>query len=84
MSIVANLYPPVVLDAQPSFNRNNACRIYFALPVYNSYSDIKNVQISIVNQKTNLSEFSSSAYPCEIKLAAPQVDESITTNYKYY
>ena len=50
-----NLYPPIVDTYMPAFIRTTACRIYFSLSIYNSIEEIKNVQIVISNQNTNLS-----------------------------
>ena len=51
-----NLYPPITSTYLPAFIRTTACRIYFSLSIYNSAEEIKNVQIVISNQNTNLSK----------------------------
>lgn len=66
MAITSNLYPPIMPDILPAFNRQGECRIYFSLSSYNSREDIKNVQISMVNQRTNESILKK--YPSGIKL----------------
>jgi hypothetical protein len=55
MALVSNLYPPIVPDTSIVFS--DVCRIPFTLSAYNSMSDIKNVQISLTNLKTNASGF---------------------------
>jgi hypothetical protein len=68
-TIQNNLYPPIVPDAQSAFIRTSNCRIYFSLSNYNNKNDIKNVQISLINQKTNLSALNPKKYPSGIKIA---------------
>ena len=68
MAIIENLYPPIVMDTIPAFIRTKTCRVYFSLSVYTAASDIKNVQVSLINQKTNLSALKRSLYPAEIKI----------------
>lgn len=79
-----NLYPPIVDTYMPAFIRTTACRIYFSLSIYNSAEEIKNVQIVISNQNTNLSALTSSLYPAGIKLATLQKDESRDGDDKYF
>ena len=81
MSIISNLYPPLIANSQPAFVRTNTCKIYFSLSVYNSIDNIANVQISLINQKTNTSALINSS---GIKIATLQEDSSIQHNYKYY
>ena len=84
MSIATNLYPPLIADSQAAFIRTNTCKIYFSLSVYNAISDIANVQISLINQKTNASALKAATYPSGIKIAKLKEDSSIQNNYKYY
>ena len=84
MAIISNLYPPLVYDTLPSFIRTKTCRIYFSLSNYNSATDIKNVQISLINQKTNQSAFNSTNYPSGIKIASMIYDSTVQDNYNYY
>lgn len=79
-----NLYPPIVDTYMPAFVRTTACRIYFSLSIYNSAEEIKNVQIVISNQNTNLSALASGLYPAGIKLASLQKDESRIGDDKYF
>ena len=70
MAIGMNLYPPIVPDTIPAFDRTQSCRIYFSLPIYGSRKDIfDQAQISLISQKTNLSAFDKSKYPSGIKCA---------------
>ena len=84
MSITSNLYPPLVSDTLPSFIRTKTCRIHFSLSNYNSAADIKNVQISLINQKTNQSAFNSTNYPSGIKIASMVYDSTAQNDYNYY
>ena len=79
-----SLYPPLVSDTLPSFIRTKTCRIHFSLSNYNSASDIKNVQISLINQKTNQSAFNSTNYPSGIKIASMVYDSTAQDDYNYY
>ena len=79
-----NLYPPIVGTYMPAFIRTQACRIYFSLSIYNSAEEIKNVQVTISNQNTNLSALALGLYPAGIKLAALQKDESREGDDKYF
>lgn len=84
MSIATNLYPPLIADTQAAFVRTETCKIYFSLSVYNSASNIANVQISLINQKTNQSGLKAATYPSGIKIAELKEDSSIQNNYRYY
>lgn len=84
MSITSNLYPPIVMDTLPSFVRTQSCRIYFSLSAYNAISDIKNVQVSITNQKTNASALKPSLYSSGIMLTDLLYDSSVVGDYPYY
>lgn len=79
-----NLYPPVVDSYMPAFIRTTYCRIYFSLSQYNVKSDIKYVQISIVNQNNNLSAFNETLYPNGIKVADLGVDSYKGGSSIYY
>ena len=84
MAVTTGLYPPIVMDTCPAFVRTSVCRIYFSLSMYNSATDIKNVQISLVNQRTNASAFKTDLYPSGIKLANLQYDPDKKSDYNYY
>lgn len=84
MSVTSNLYPPIVSDTAPAFVRTKSCKIYFSLSVYNSATDIKNVQVSVVNQKTNASALRTDLYPSGIKIATMVYDSTVRGDYNYY
>ena len=79
-----NLYPPIVATYMPAFIRTQSCKIYFSLSMYNSYEDIKNVQVIISNQNTNISALKTSIYPAGIKITNLNIDSSIDGDDKYY
>ena len=84
MAITTNLYPPVVQDTYPAFVRKSPCRFFFSLSSYNTAADIKNVQISLINQRNNASAFRTDLYPTGIKIVPIQYDSSTIGDYKYY
>lgn len=59
MSIVSNLYPPIVPDTIPPFLKNadsvSSYKINFSLAPYTKVEDIANVQVSLTSQRTNAS-----------------------------
>lgn len=84
MALLSNLYPPIMPSVIPSFVRTSTCKIYFSISEYNSFSDILNVQISLIDIETNTSAFDSSLYPVGIKLAELKQDSQIEDDYRYY
>ena len=84
MAITSGLYPPICPDTIPAFIRTKSCKIYFSLSMYNSAADIKNVQISLVNQRTNASALKTSTYPSGIKIANLYYDPDVRGDYNYY
>ena len=84
MAITTNLYPPIVMDTLPAFIRTKSCKIYFSLSIYNSIADIKNVQISLINQRTNASALKTSLYPSGIKITNIYQDKDVQNDYKYW
>lgn len=85
MSVVSNLFPPIVKDAENAFIRNEDCNIYFSLSSFNSPDDIKHVQVTLINQKTNQSAFKSDLYPLGIKfISSISIVENPIDDYKYY
>lgn len=84
MAITTNLYPPIVQDTYPAFIRKSPCRFFFSLSSYNTAADIKNVQISLINQRNNASAFRTDLYPTGIKIVPIQYDSSAVGDYKYY
>ncbi len=84
MAITTGLYPPIVADTIPAFIRTKICKIYFSLSIYNSEANIKNVQVSLVNQRTNASAFKNDLYPSGIKITDMIYDPNSKGDYNYY
>ena len=90
MAVNINLYPPVTETYMPAFLigssdiQKNICRVYFSISLYNSLSDIKNAQVTVANQNTNLSVLNKTKYPCEIMLTDIKIDLTRTSDDKYY
>ena len=84
MAVTTGLYPPIVMDTAPAFVRNKTCKFYFSLSTYNSATDILNVQVSLVNQRTNASAFRTDLYPSGIKIVDLIYDPEAIGDYKYY
>jgi hypothetical protein len=90
MAININLFPPVVQTYMPAFlvgsgdSQKNICRVYFSISLYNSLSDIKNAQVTVTNQNTNLSVLNKEKYPCEIMLTDIKTDLNKMSDDKYY
>ena len=90
MAVNINLFPPVVETYMPAFLvgssdiQKNICRVYFSISLYNSLNDIKNAQVIIANQNTNLSVLDKSKYPCEIMLTDIKTDLTRVSDDKYY
>ena len=90
MAVTTNLYPPIVETYMPAFlvgseeTEKNICRIYFSLSMFNSLNQIKNVQVSLRNQSTNLSALNPELYPSEIMITNILEDVNINTANKYY
>lgn len=84
MSNLITLYPPVINNTfMPAFVNNTNARVYFELPEFNSLSEIKNAQITVSNQNTNLTVLDRTKYPSEIMLKNVQVDNTRIDD-KYY
>lgn len=85
-----NLVPPVINTYAKPFlidgddENKKICKIYFSISIYNTLTNIKNVQVSIRNQYTNLSVLNKDKYPSEIMISALQTDTDKTTDDKYY
>jgi len=90
MAVNINLYPPIVDTYMPAFLvgssdiQKNTCRVYFSISLYNSLNDIKNAQVTVANQNTNLSVLNKSKYPCEIMLTDIKTDLTRVSDDKYY
>lgn len=83
MSNIITLYPPVMQSYMPAFVYSTNIKVYFSLSEFNSLSEIKNAQVTVVNQNTNLSALDTGKYPSEIMLKNIQIDNE-KTNDKYY
>lgn len=82
---IINLYPPVIDSYMPAFLvKQSTIRIYFSISIYNNFSDIKNAQVTISNQYTNISVLDDEKYPCSIMLTPIFVDNTREGNDKYY
>jgi len=53
MAIQNTMYPPIVPDALPAFIQGGSCNIHFQLSPATNNNQIKNIQVSIVNARTN-------------------------------
>ena len=90
MAVNNNLFPPIVSTYMPAFLigsgniLKDTCRVYFSLSNFNSKADIKNVQVTVSNQNTNLSMLNPSKYPCEIMITTLQEDITRETIDRYY
>ena len=90
MAINNTLFPPVIDTYAPAFLIGsssivkNTCKLYFSLSNYNSINEIRNVQVSIANQKTNESVLNKTKYPCEIMLTPIYTDATRVSDDKYY
>lgn len=90
MATNINLFPPVLDVYMPAFLvgssdiQKNTCRVYFSISLYNSLSEIKNAQVTVANQNTNLSVLDKSKYPCEIMLTDIKTDLTRVSDDKYY
>ena len=90
MAILNNLYPPIVDTYAPAFlvdsasASKNTCKIYFSISLYNSYSDIKNAQVSVSSQYTNASCLNDEKYPSEIMVTSIYEDREKDSDDKYY
>lgn len=90
MSVLTNLYPPIVDTYAPAFlinsgmSEKDTCRVYFKLSPYNNITDIVNAHVTVRDQNTNMSMLDRTQYPCEVMLTDVYTDETVTGDYKYY
>lgn len=84
MTILNNLYPPIIDTYMPAFINTSACRVYFSLSSFNSEEDIKYVQVSLRKLTTNLSAWNKNLYSSEVKIYNLLKDITVTTDYCYY
>lgn len=86
----SNLYPPIVDTYMPAFlvdgdnELKKICRVYFSISSFNSISEIKNAQVTLTNQNTNISVLNKAKYPCDIKLTPIYEDVTKTSEDRYY
>lgn len=86
----SNLYPPIVDTYMPAFlidgdnELKKICRVYFSISSFNSISEIKNAQVSLANQNTNISVLNTKKYPCGIKITPIYEDITKTSEDRYY
>ena len=91
-TMTSNLYPPLVDDTMPSIKKEQGqYKIYFSFPLATSSKDINFIQLSLINQRTNISALKSNSedkdhyYPVGIKnITYWTLDESTNSNFKYY
>ena len=87
---IINLYPPVVDTYMPAFligsgdSLKDTCRVYFSLSLYNSDSDIANVQVIVSDQDTNMSVLNTERYPTGIMLTPLRTDLTKASKDRYY
>lgn len=85
MAVMNNLYPGIVDAYMPAFLVDDAItRVYFSISAYNSFDDIKNTQVTIVSQKTNLTVLDDKLYPSSIMLKPIYEDLERKGNDRYY
>jgi len=90
MAVNINLFPAVIQTYMPAFligssdEQKNTCRVYFSISLYNNLEDIKNAQVTVTNQNTNLSVLNKKKYPCEIMLTNIKTDLTKDSDDKYY
>ena len=86
-NMAGRLYPPILDYSMPAFaieNDDPTVRIYFALPVYNSWGEVGSVHMT-VRYFSNNENALGLGYPAKIKVVAPLIDEErITRQDKYY
>ena len=90
MAVNINLFPPILDAYMPAFLigsgniQKNICKVYFSISLYNNIKDIKNAQVTVVNQNNNLSVLNREKYPCEVMLTNIKTDLTRVSDDKYY
>ena len=89
MAVLNNLYPPLINTYAPAFlidsgTEKDICKIYFSISAYNSFNEIRNAQITLSYQNTNLSALDESKYPCDIMITKIYEDVTASSENKYY
>lgn len=76
ITLINNIYPPIMDTYMPSFIKENGCKVYFNLSSYNNIEYINQyVQISLRYQINNQNALKKYLYPLEIALKEIQQDE---------
>ena len=90
ITLINGLYPPVINTTyMPAFlvdsgdTVKDTCRVYFSISQYNSLEDIKNAQVTVVGQNSNISMLDPIKYPSEVMLKDIYTDENRADD-KYY
>lgn len=82
------LFPPIAPTYQPVFCAEEEAitsyNIYFNLSQYNTLEEVKNIQLTIKNQKNNVTMLNSSSYPNGIKIYTDNEIISVSSNSEYY
>ena len=60
------LFPPIVPNSLPAFNKTESLKYYFKPSVVNNISQIQHLQMTIVRLDTNRSILNSNTYPFDI------------------
>lgn len=84
--MAGRLYPPILDYSMPAFvaKQDTPVRIYFAIPTYNSLSEIGSVHMTVRYLESNENALSST-YPAKIKVAAYETDnERVAQQDRYY
>lgn len=80
-----NLFPPIIETAMPAFIYSQGVDVYFSLSLYNDFGDISsNAQVTVRNQKNNLSALKDSVYPTGIKICPVYENTDLLTENRYY
>ncbi len=61
------LYPPLVESSLPAFDMEEQCLFYFNVSTLNNFDEIKHIQVTIINQKTNKNALSPTLWMNGIK-----------------
>ena len=83
--MAGRLYPPILDYSMPAFaleNNDPIVRIYFGLPVYNTWSEVGSVHIT-VRYFSNNENALGVGYPAKIKVAAPLIDEERRSSRRF-
>lgn len=80
-----NLFPPIIETAMPAFVYTQGVDVYFSLSLYNNFGDIaNNAQVTVRNQKDNLSALKEDVYPTGIKICTVYENTDLLTENRYY